>query len=83
MMVREYKKELAEMTKMWNCKSERVAIQQFLHSIYIAKGNRPEATAGFINHLSNDDLAYVFEKTMDAGHKDLGFINLLELEPVK
>lgn len=84
MTIAKHKKELAEMMRLWNC-GEREAIQQFLHAIYIAKGNRPDATAEFINHLPDDELARVFIAVMEYGHKELSFINpdLLAIQPIE
>lgn len=84
MTVSRYGKELAEMSKLWNC-GEREAAQQFLQAIYIAEGNSPETAAEFINTLSDNDLASSFSKVMDACRKTSfsNGINLLELKPAR
>ncbi len=79
-----YRKELTEIMTLWNC-GEREAVQKFLQSIYIAKGNKPQTAADFLNHLSDAELLRVFATVMDCGRREMSFItlDLLAIQPVE
>ena len=80
MTVSKYQKELAEMTRLWNC-NERDAMLVFLQVIYILRGNSPEQVAGITNHLSDEHLAYCFTAFMDDRRITSKTIDLLSIEP--
>ena len=82
MAVSRYGKELAEMSKRWNC-GEKEAAQQFIQAYYILKGNRPEAAADFINTWSDDVLFCAYVAVMDDSRRQKKDIDLLALEPVE
>lgn len=83
-MTVKYHRELAEMTKIWNC-SERDAALIFLHVIYILRGGSPESVAGFTNHLSDEHLSYCFTAFMDnrfiTPAKPIDLLNIKPWEP--
>lgn len=81
MMVQDYKKELAEMTKMWNCETERDAIRYLCHSHYIQRGCSPELATTIIDHLSDGDLAHTYISIMNESRKGRPIGNLLDLYP--
>ena len=82
MTVYRYGKELSEMMKLWNC-DERAAAQQLLQAYYILKGNRPSATADFVNTWSDDILLAIYVNVMDDSRRQKKDIDLLALEPVE
>ena len=82
MTVSRYGKELAEMSKRWNC-GEKEAAQQFIQAYYILKGNRPEAAAECVNSWQDDVLFCAFIAIMDDSRRQWNDIDLLTLEPVE
>lgn len=82
MTVSRYGKELAEMSKRWNC-CEKEAAQQFIQAYYILKGNRPEAAAECVNSWQDDVLFCAFIAIMDDSRRQRNDIDLLTLEPVE